>query len=214
MDTTGYFDEAAHEIAAHYEALRGLLEQLTFGYRREFKWINVDLADRTPEVRDGIVGFCRELYGYTLFSRYSYDKQAKSLGLGIQPATVVREFFDGRWLEWHVLGTLLQLCVARGREFSCARSVTLAMQEDMKRELDVMVLLSGRTPLVVECKTGEFRADIDKYAKLRKRLGMDRSQFILCCPDLPDDQLAGLGSMYELTFVNLAGLKPHLEIMV
>jgi hypothetical protein len=182
VDTTGYFDEAAHEIAAHYEALRGLLEQLTFGYRREFKWINVDLADRTRKVRDGILGFCRELYGHTLFSRYSYDRQAQVLGLGIQPA--------------------------------CARSVTLAMQEDVKRELDVMVLLSGRTPLVVECKTGEFRADIDKYARLRKRLGMDRSQFILCCPDLPDDQLAGLGSMYELTFVNLAGLNAHLEIMV
>jgi hypothetical protein len=71
--------------------------------------------------------------------------------------------------------------------------------EDL-HELDVFFLVEGNTPVCIECKTGEFRQDIDKYLRLRKRLGIDRSQFILCCLGLGDEQAAGLSSMYELSF--------------
>lgn len=214
VDTTGYFDEAAREIAAHYEPLAALLERIRFAYRKEFSWINMDLSDRTEEVLQGILSFCRQLYGYTLFSRYSFKKQDRNLGLGIQRATVVRNFFMGTWLEWHALGTLLELCVERKRDFSCARNALLSQQDGAIRELDVAVLLAGRTLVVIECKTGEFRAELDKYTRLRQRLGVDRTQFIICNPDLPDEQLAGLGAMHGLTFVNLKTLRPHLECLV
>lgn len=214
VDTTGYFDEAAREIGEHHAALDALMEQVRYAYRREFSWINVDLGKRDAADRERILGFCRQLYSHTLFTRYTYKKQTQVLGLGIQPAPVVREFFLGAWLEWYALGALLQLCASKQRAFSCARNVTLALQNDEKRELDVAFLIAGRTLLVIECKTGEFRADIGKYAKLRQRLGLDRTQFILCNPDLPDDQLAGLGGMYGLTFANLGTLRSHLEIMI
>jgi hypothetical protein len=214
VDTTGYFDEAAQEIAGHHEALEALLDQIRFAYRKEFSWIEVDLTKRDKPTREGILGFCRQLYSNTLFSRYSFKKQENLLSLGIQPAPIVREFFMGAWLEWHALTTLLQVCVAKKLEFSCARNVVLAMQNAEKRELDVAVLLAGRTLVVIECKTGEFRADIAKYTRLRQRLGVERAQFIICSPDLPDDQLAGLGSMYDLTFVNLRTLRSHLERII
>lgn len=214
VDTTGYFDEAAREISRHHELLEGLLEHVRWAYRRDSSWINVELARREPADRETILAFCRQLYGHTLFSRYTLRKQTQVLGLGIQPAQAVRDFFMGAWLEWHALDTLLRQCVAKRRGFSCARNMTLALQNGEMRELDVAVLLDGRTLIIVECKTGEFRADIDKYTKLRKRLGLDRTQFIICNPDLPNDQLDGLGSMYELTFVNLRTLPSHLEIMI
>ena len=81
--------------------------------------------------------------------------------------------------------------------------------EDL-HELDVFFLVDGSTPVCVECKTGEFRPEIDKYLRLRKRLGIDRSQFILCASNLSDEQAAGLSGMYELTFVSPTGLAPHL----
>ncbi|MFT3907357.1 MAG: hypothetical protein QM718_13740 [Steroidobacteraceae bacterium] len=214
VDTTGYFDEAAREIGEHHGTLDGLMEQIRYAYRREFSWLNVDLARRDPQDRERILAFCRQLYSHTLFSRYSFKKQTQMLGLGIQPAPVVRNFFQGTWLEWYALGTLLQMCVAKKRDFSCARNAILTLQNSEARELDVAVLLKGRTLVVVECKTGEFRAELAKYTKLRQRLGLDRTQFIICNPELPDDQLAGLGKMYELTFVNLGALRPHLEIMI
>ena len=81
--------------------------------------------------------------------------------------------------------------------------------EDL-HELDVFFLVDGSTPVCIECKTGEFRQDIDKYLRLRKRLGIDRSQFIVCATGLTDEQAAGLSSTYELTFVTQAGLTAHL----
>lgn len=214
VDTTGYFDEAAREIVAHHETVADLMEQIRWAYRKEFSWINVDLGRREPAAREAIMAFCRQLYGYTLFSRYSFKKQTQVLGLGIQPAPVVRDFFLGAWLEWHALWTLLHLCATNRQEFSCARNVTLSLQEAGTRELDVAALVAGRTLVVIECKTGEFRADIGKYTRLRQRLGLDRTQFILCNPELPDEQLAGLGKMYELTFVNLRTLRPHLQSLL
>jgi hypothetical protein len=214
VDTTGFFDEAAREIGDHYKALSGLVEQIRFAYRKEIAWLNVDLSQYDPLVRQNVLGFCRELYAHTLFARYTFKQQTKTLGLGIQPAKAVRAFFTGGWLEWYVLTTLLSLCMKHGREFSCARGMVISMQNGETRELDVAALVSGRTMLVIECKTGEFRSEIEKYVQLRKRLAVDRTQFIVCNPELTDEQAAGLGAMYGLTFVNLASLRAHLTVFM
>ena len=81
--------------------------------------------------------------------------------------------------------------------------------EDL-HELDVISLPQGQSPICIECKSGEFRRDIDKYLRLRKRLGLERSRFIICAADLSEEQASGLSAMYELTFVNLQTLAPHL----
>jgi hypothetical protein len=214
VDTTGFFDEAAREIGDHYDALSGLIEQVRFGYRKEFTWINANLSQYDPLVRQSVIGFCRELYSHTLFTRYSFKKQDQVLSLGIQPAQTVREFFTGGWLEWYALTTLLALCMQHGRTFSCARGSRISLQNGEARELDVAALVSGRTLLVIECKTGEFRSEIDKYVQLRKSLGIDRTQFVICNPDLTDEQAAGLGTMYGITFTNLKSLKAHLAIFM
>jgi rubredoxin len=214
VDTIGFFDDAAREIGDHHDALAGLLQQISYAYRQDFTWINADLSRTDPLVRQNILGFCRELYGHTLFTRYSYQRDSQTLGLGIQPAQAVRAFFLGEWLEWYALTTLLTLCLKHGNEFSCARRTVLTLANDETRELDVTALISGRTLLVIECKTGEFRGEIGKYVKMRQRLGLDRTQFIVCSTDLTDDQAAGLGAMYGLTFVNLASLRSHLAVFM
>jgi len=86
----------------------------------------------------------------------------------------------------------------------------ISLQNAETRELDVAALVAGKTLLVIECKTGEFRSEIEKYVQLRKRLGIDPTQFIVCNPELTDEQATGLGAMYGLTFVNLVTLKAHL----
>jgi hypothetical protein len=136
------------------------------------------------------------------------------MGLVRQPAPAVRRFFEGIWLEWYVFVRLLSLCLERNREFSCARTVKLGFQNEESRELDVAFLIGKRFPIIVECKSGEFRGEIDKYLKLRRSLGIDKTQFIICNPDLTVEQATGLTAMYELTFVNLVSLKTHFEIIV
>ncbi|MDD3355002.1 hypothetical protein [Zoogloea sp.] len=96
------------------------------------------------------------------------------------------------------------------RAFSCTRNLSVVFPNEDLHELDVFFLVDGTTPICIECKTGEFRQDLDKYQKLRKRLGIDRSQFILCSNSLTDEQAAGLSGMYDLSFVSLSGLPLHL----
>ena len=108
---------------------------------------------------------------------------------------------------------LVQLQEAR-RDAAFARNLDIVFENEDLHELDVFILLDGAKPIVVECKSGEFRQDIEKYLKLRRRLGIDRSQFIVFSPDLAEDQAAALSNMYELTFANRERLTAHLRSLI
>ena len=134
--------------------------------------------------------------------------------LSLQPAPKVRQFFEGGWLEWYALIELLQHLQSRQLGFSCARGVKVVFANEDLHELDVVALPQGQPPICIECKSGEFRRDIDKYQRLRKRLGLERNRFIICATDITTEQATGLTAMYDLTFVNLSSLKPHLATLV
>lgn len=209
VDTTGFFDEAAKAIGDHYDLLAGPLDQVRYAYRKNFSWVNLDLGKQPIHEAKIINDSLRALYSQTLFARYSYQKHRANVGLAIQPAPTVRRFFDGGWLEWYVFIQILSHFVDGGRAFSCARGARVEFPDDAPRELDVAFLVDNRLPIFIECKSGEFRGEIDKYARFKRRLGVDKGQFILCSPDLSDEQAAGLTAMYELTFVNLGMLEAH-----
>ena len=78
-------------------------------------------------------------------------------------------------------------------------------------ELDIFFLADNRIPICIECKSGEFRNHIDKYSKIRKRLKIEKSQFLLCVVGLSQEQTQGLTSMYDITFVNEINFIQHIE---
>ena len=72
-------------------------------------------------------------------------------------------------------------------------------------------LVDNRIPLCVECKTGEFRNDIEKYTRLAKRLNLEKGQFLVCATGLDEKQIRGFNSMYGLTFANVTNLLDHVR---
>ena len=126
----------------------------------------------------------------------------------------MRDFFAGEWVEWYMLMKALTLLQERRHTAACARNLDIVFDNEDLHELDVFMLIDGAKPVVVECKSGEFRQDIEKYLKLRKRLGIDRSQFIIYSPDLGEEQAAALSNMYELTFANRERLTAHLQSLL
>jgi hypothetical protein len=66
----------------------------------------------------------------------------------------------------------------------------------------------------IECKTGEFRHDIDKYLTLCKQLNISKDQFVVCVFGLNNEQAKGLTSMYDLTFVNELSLIEHVHSVI
>lgn len=214
VDTSGFFDEAARALGERYDLFAELLERVRFGYRKSFAWVNLDLSKLGQKDAQAVNTLCRQLYAHTFFARYVWQKPEKIVRLNLQSAPAVRAFFEGGWLEWYALMEALQLMQARHQAFSCARGVEVTFPNEDLHELDVVLLPEGKEPICIECKSGEFRRDIEKYLRLKKRLGLDRSRFIICASDLSADQAAGLAAMYELSFVDPTGLRAHLGSLV
>lgn len=214
VDTSGFFDDAARMLGEGHALYAELIDRVRFAYRKSHGWINLELGNLSQKDAQAINTLCRQLYSHTFFARYHYQKPEKIVRLTLQTAPAVRQFFEGGWLEWYAFIELLTQLRQRGRPASCARSVKVVFPNEDLHELDVIALPEGQAPICIECKSGEFRRDIDKYLRLRKRLGIDRSRFIICATDLNDEQAAGLTTMYELTFVNLGSLGRHLQTLV
>lgn len=213
VDTSGFFDDAAHLMGQGYALYAELIERVRFAYRKSHSGVNLELANLSQKDAQAITTLCRQLYSHTFFARYQYQKPEKIVRLTLQTAPNIRQFFDGGWLEWYVFMELVKHHQQRGEAFSCARSAKVVFANEDLHELDVVSLPQGQAPICIECKSGEFRRDIDKYLRLRKRLGLERSRFIVCAADLSDEQAAGLSAMYELTFVNLQSLNAHLQTL-
>lgn len=202
-------------LGERFDLFAELIERIAYAYRKSHSWVNLELARLPQKDAQAINQLCRQLYSHTFFARYYYQKPEKIVRLTLQQAPAVRRFFEGGWLEWCALLEALEaLKTARKSQFSCARSVKVVFANEDLHELDVMLLPAGREPICVECKSGEFRRDIDKLLRLRKRLGLARQNFIVCAADLTADQAAGLSSMYELTFLNIKQLRAHLQTLI
>ncbi|MFT4241553.1 MAG: hypothetical protein QM569_04640 [Acidovorax sp.] len=211
VDTSGFFDDAAQRLGDNYALFGELIDRVRFAYRKSHSWVNLELGKLPQKDAQAINQLCRQLYEHTFFARYHYQKPEKIVRLTLQTAPAVRQFFDGGWLEWYALMCLLEHARERAAGFSCARGVKVVFPNEDLHELDVVCLPTGQPPICIECKSGEFRRDIDKYLRLRKRLDVDRSRFLICSADLTQEQAAGLSAMYELSFVNLQTLKDHLQ---
>ena len=58
-------------------------------------------------------------------------------------------------------------------------------------EIDGFFLIGDGIPVCIECKTGEFRQDIARFSLLRKRLNLDKMQFLVCVMGLNEKQIHG-----------------------
>lgn len=210
-DTSGFFDEAAMQLGNDYGLFADLLDRVRYAYRKSYTNVNLELGKLSQKDGQAITQFCRTLYEHTFFSRYHYQKPEKIARLSLQTAPAVRQFFEGGWLEWYALMQVLALKDGNPGAFSYARNVQVVFPNEDLHELDVVCLPAGQAPICIECKSGEFRREIDKYLRLSKRLGLPKERFIVCSTELTEEQAQGLTAMYELSFVHLQTLKKHLQ---
>lgn len=213
VDTTGFFDEAAVVIGTDYELLGEVCERIRYAQLKEFSSNIIYLDKKSKEEAKAIEAFIQRLYNYSLIARFIHNKKEKNIRVVLQNAPSVRRFFSGGWLEWFALMVGLRICQESKIKYACARNMKLAFSSNEQRELDVFFLINNIQPVYIECKTGDFRQDIDKYVALRKRLAISQKDFIICVAALDDEKCKGLAAMYEITFVNTQTLAPHLSTL-
>lgn len=216
VDMSGFFDEAAEKLGSSYQITKSMLGQISWAYSHNHSGISVDVGKMSQKDGQAMNNLCRQFYSHTLFSKYFYQKQEKIIRLNLQRATAIKHFFCGGWLEWFALGKMLEEAKRKGKTyaFSCARNVKIEFGNEDKHELDVVFLPIGKEPVVVECKSGEFRRDIEKCVRLKKRLNLSDDRFVILAADLEESQAAALSSMYGLTFVTPKSMMKHLQMVM
>lgn len=210
VDTTGFFDEVATRIGGNLLVLKEVVERIRWAQQKEHSSTTIHLGKKSAEDATAITAFCQQLYDYSFVAKCFHNRAENTIRLIVQTAPSIRDFFNGEWLEWHALMTCLHDAKSRKKRFACARNLTITLQNGDNHELDVFVLGDGSQPVCIECKTGEYRQNIDKYLMLRKSLGINGSNFIMCIAGLGDEHAKGLSAMYGLSFTNEAALATQL----
>jgi hypothetical protein len=210
VDTTGFFDEVASHIGGNLIVLKDVVERIRWAQQKEYSSTTIHLGKRSAEDAAAISTFCQQLYDYSFVAKCFYNRAENTIRLIVQTAPSIRDFFNGEWLEWHALMTCLHDAKSRKKGFACARNLTITLQNGDNHELDVFVLIEGAQPICIECKTGEYRQNIEKYLMLRKSLGINGSSFIMCVAGLGEEIAKGLSAMYDLNFTNEAALPTQL----
>jgi hypothetical protein len=214
VDTSGFFDEVAEKIGAQLPVLREVLDRIRWSQRKGHASTNINLNGKPDEHGKAIIEFTQQLYDFSFVAKRFHNRPEKSIRLILQSAPAVRAFFDGDWLEWHALMVCLRHAKSRGRRFSCARGLNLTFANGDPYEIDVFMLIDGSIPVCIECKSGEFRQDIERYIALKKRLHLEQPQLIMCVAGLPDDSAKAMSAMYNLAFVNERNLAEHLPSLL
>jgi hypothetical protein len=213
-DTTGFFDEIALRLGNDFDVLSCVSNQIKYGQNKGFSSIKIEISKKTPQDIKKVTGFCKELYDYSFVAKYIYPKKENVIRLTLQTAPKIREFFNGLWMEWFTLMRLLHFFREKKIAPACTRALEIFFNENNSNELDLFVLTEKNVPVCIECKSGEFRQDIDKYLSLRKRLDISKNQFVICVFGLSNEQAKGMTSMYDLTFVNESSIIDHIEAVI
>jgi hypothetical protein len=210
VDTTGFFDEIAVALGENLPVLREVVDRIRWAQQKEFATTTIHLERKSePQARD-IAAFCQRLYDYSFVAKCFHNREQNNIRLIVQTAPAIRNFFAGEWLEWYALMTCLEYARQHKTALSCARNLAITLPNGDSYELDVFLLIDGKKAICIECKTGEFRHDIDKYLTLRKALGIPGRNFIMCVAGLSEEHARGLTTMYGLSFTNELGLTAQL----
>lgn len=210
VDTSGFFDEVALLIGRNLPLVKVVLDRIRWAQKKGHASTVIPLHGKSPADARRLSNFCQQLYDYSFVTRALANEQKNNVLLAIQTAPTIRHFFNGEWLEWFALMSCLQHATERGKRFSCARNPRLTFADGEQFEIDVFVLIDGQLPIAIECRSGEYRQDIDSHVVLRSRLGLSGDNLIFCIAGLEDEMTRGLSAMYDLTFVSERGLTPHL----
>ena len=214
VDTTGFFDEIALSLGNNFNVLNLVSNQIKYVQNKGYSNVKIELSKKNDKEIQQITSFCKALHDYSFVAKYYYQKKDKIIRLTLQTAPKIRDFFNGIWMEWFTLMKLLEFFREKKITPACSRSLDISFSEGNSNELDIFFLTEKEIPICIECKSGEFRQDINKYLSLRKQLNIGKNQFVICVFGLSQEQAQGMTSMYELTFVNENTLINHIQTVI
>jgi len=214
VNTTGFFDEIALILGNNFNVLSFVSNQIKYIQNKGYTNVKLELSKKTQNEIQQLTSFCKTLHDYSFVAKYHYQKKDKIIRLTLQTAPKIRDFFNGIWMEWFTLIKLLEFFSNKKVNPACLRNLNITFSSNNSYELDLFLLTEKGIPICIECKTGEFRQDINKYLTLRKQLNIEKNLFVICVFGLSQEQAQGMSSMYDLTFINEINLMDHIQTII
>jgi phage FluMu protein Com len=214
VDTTGFFDEIALLLGNNFKTLSFVSNQIKYIQNKGYTNVKLELSKKNQKEIQQLTSFCKTLHDYSFVAKYHYQKKDKNIRLTLQTAPKIREFFNGIWMEWFTFMKLLEFFSNNKINPAFSRNLNITFSSNNSYELDLFLLTEKDIPICIECKTGEFRQDIDKYLTLRKQLNIEKNLLVICVFGLSQEQAQGMSSMYDLTFINESNLLDHIQTII
>ncbi|MBQ9258231.1 MAG: DUF1887 family protein [Neisseriaceae bacterium] len=203
VDMSGYFDEAAELIGDNFPLLEKYLKQIRFLYANNKVSLMIDCVNLPQKENQKLQNIFKKLFSYTILSKYNYQASEKKIRISLNTTNSVKKFLTGGWLEWFATIKLIKEAHAKEKTFSIARSVVVQHENGDKNEFDVVFMTEHKTPLFIECKSGEFRQDLDKFIRICKKINIPTKNWIVLASEIDKPQADAFEKMYPVRFCDL-----------
>ena len=204
VDMSGYFDESAELIGENFRLLEKHLKTIRYLYGNDKKGFSIDCAALPPQDVQKLQEVFRQLYEYTVIAKYGYRADEQKIRIFLNAVEPVKRFFTGGWLEWFATIKLLKEARAKGKRFSIARSVVVQHDNGDRHEFDVVFMPEGGAPIFIECKSGEFRNNLDKYIRICKKFAIPAKNWLLLAAGIDEKQADAFEKMYPVRFCGMS----------
>ena len=203
VDMSGYFDEAAELIGDNFNLLEKYLKQMRYLYTNNKIGLTIDCVNLSQQEGQKLQKIFKQLFDYTMLTKYIYQTAEKKIRVSLNMAEPIKKFFMGGWLEWFATVKLIKEAHSKEKTFSIARSVIVQHENGDKNEFDVVFMPDNKTPLFIECKSGEFRQDLDKFIRICKKINIPTKNWIVLASEIDKQQADAFEKMYPVRFCDL-----------
>lgn len=203
VDMSGYFDEAAELIGDNFPLLEKHLKQIRYLYANNKIGLMIDCVNLPQQENQKLQNIFKKLFHYTIVAKYNYQASEKKIRISLNHTDSIKKFLTGGWLEWFATIKLLKEAHLKDKSFSIARSVVVQHENGDKNEFDVVFMTEHKTPLFIECKSGEFRQDLDKFIRICKKINIPTKNWIVLASEIDKQQADAFEKMYPVRFCDL-----------
>lgn len=204
VDMSGYFDEAAELIGDNFKLLEKYLKQIRYLYANNKIGLTIDCVSFSAQDTQKLQKIFQQLFDYTVIAKYIYQNNDKKMRISLNAAEPVKKFFMGGWLEWYATIKLLKETHKQGKKFSIARSLVVQLDNGDKHEFDVVFKPENQIPIFIECKSGEFRQNLDKFIKICKKINIPTQNWLVLACEIDKTQANAFEKMYPVRFCDLS----------
>jgi hypothetical protein len=204
-------DQIAQYIGSKLDQVRELLDKIKSTMNNGGSF-TLNLSAKPQSTVSSTTGLATNLHNIAFLTEYRYEKAPKCLLMATpskDPHAI--NFYSGQWLERYIKGRIVECLSHSSAGYSILGNAQVTLPNGDDFELDMIFEVQGEV-FWVEAKTGEYQKHIQKYSKMAKVLGLDRSHaFMVLADEAVTEALADtLTAIFGMTVVPVQAFEKRL----